>query len=742
MKATLTILLSILCCSFVYSQDKPPSYEYLAKAAEIWGIIKYFHPDKPGNTFDSAFAANVPAMLEATNQNRWREVLVKWLAVLKDPCTKVEFSRIEKSEKGVYEIVLNPDSVLLVTISGTSLFDDYKKAIGFFKTLRHHLPTAKKGMIFDLRQESPIPSQYEGFLTMLFEDVNSELATDQVPQYKTIYHSGFKTEVGITSGGYKSSEVLENAFQPGTFHHKKQKVVWIVNRYSELPVLAIAQQASGVGFILSDITTIEESLPLTTRFVFSDSLTLKFKTKAIALNNGHRPFVNYQYSASVDPLKLATNLTNESVPNEQYAISQQDSRSHYEPIAYPSLDYPDVGYRVLAAAKIFTVIEAFFPYYDLMDKNWRSVLPASLPEFVHAKDKLDYGFAVAKMYAHINDSHGYISGNLAIDRMIGQAPSPLYVEWIENKVVITQFRNDSVCRANNLAVGDVVQKINGVPVGELMKKYELYFAHSTKESLRQRAAQYCLRGPENEIGTFTIQNIKGQTRDLKLSWSNFYNRDFNFKHSKDTIALINKDIGYADLTRMQVHQTDRMFETFKNTKAIIFDMRGYPNGTAWSITPRLSDKKNVPLALFKRPEVLAPKLPSADIVMNKSFTQFIQTVAPSDKWKYGGKTVMLINQDAISQAEHTGLFFESMNNTIFIGSPTAGANGDVTRFNIPGNMTLNFSGQGVWHVNEKPLQRVGLQPHVLVRPTIKGIRAGKDEVLEKAVEWIESNVLR
>ena len=38
-----------------------------------------------------------------------------------------------------------------------------------------------------------------------------------------------------------------------------------------------------------------------------------------------------------------------------------------------------------------------------------------------------------------------------------------------------------------------------------------------------------------------------------------------------------------------------MFELFKDTKAIIFDNRGYPQGTAWAIAPRLS-AKTVPAA--------------------------------------------------------------------------------------------------------------------------------------------------
>ncbi len=53
---------------------------------------------------------------------------------------------------------------------------------------------------------------------------------------------------------------------------------------------------------------------------------------------------------------------------------------------------------------------------------------------------------------------------------------------------------------------------------------------------------------------------------------------------------------------------------------------------------------------------------------------------------YKGKTVMLIDERAVSSAEHTGLFFEAANGTKFVGSPTTGTNGDITYFFIPGGI--------------------------------------------------------
>ncbi len=203
------------------------------------------------------------------------------------------------------------------------------------------------------------------------------------------------------------------------------------------------------------------------------------------------------------------------------------------------------------------------------------------------------------------------------------------------------------------------------------------------------------------------------------------------------MKLISPEIGYVDLDRLQVTQVDSMFEMFKNTKAIIFDMRGYPNGTAWNIAPRLNKKgTKIYGALFNKPLVSTDEL-SDEYKTELSYT-FYQSIPETDKPAYTGKTVVLIDERAISQAEHTCLFFESVTDVTFIGSPTAGANGDVTNFVIPGNISISLTGQSVRHVDGRQLQRIGILPDIEITPTIEGIRSGKDEVLERAIEFVNT----
>ncbi len=99
---------------------------------------------------------------------------------------------------------------------------------------------------------------------------------------------------------------------------------------------------------------------------------------------------------------------------------------------------------------------------------------------------------------------------------------------------------------------------------------------------------------------------------------------------------------------------------------------------------------------------------------------------------------MLIDERAISQSEHSGLFFEAAADTVFIGTPSAGANGDVTTLTLPGGLQMSFTGHDVRHADGRQLQRLGLQPQVRIAPTLAGIRAGKDEVLDRAVEYLKT----
>jgi C-terminal processing protease CtpA/Prc len=261
-----------------------------------------------------------------------------------------------------------------------------------------------------------------------------------------------------------------------------------------------------------------------------------------------------------------------------------------------------------------------------------------------------------------------------------------------------------------------------------MRRLERYISASTPQALHRNAA---LRLTQGTVGSTVRLRVRGAGNvERTVAMNRTADQWEDTGRSGPLVRVLTGNIGYADLGRLPADQVDSMFERLKGTRAIIFDMRGYPYGTAWSIAPRLTRADMPPAARFNRPIATSP-----DTTEGTQFS-FTQALPHTDKWRYSRPTVMLIDERTQSQAEHTGLFLEAANGTKFIGSPTAGANGDVTTALLPGGLRMSFSGHSVRHADGRQLQRIGLVPAVPVRPTIAGVRAGRDEVLERALRYL------
>jgi C-terminal processing protease CtpA/Prc len=103
---------------------------------------------------------------------------------------------------------------------------------------------------------------------------------------------------------------------------------------------------------------------------------------------------------------------------------------------------------------------------------------------------------------------------------------------------------------------------------------------------------------------------------------------------------------------------------------------------------------------------------------------------------YHGGVVLLVDERTQSHAEFTTMCLQTAPLATTIGSQTAGADGNVSLVWFPGGISTYFSGIGVYYPDGAETQKVGVRVDVTVHPTIAGIQAGRDEVLEKAREYL------
>jgi C-terminal processing protease CtpA/Prc len=243
-----------------------------------------------------------------------------------------------------------------------------------------------------------------------------------------------------------------------------------------------------------------------------------------------------------------------------------------------------------------------------------------------------------------------------LQKHFGDASLPIRIRAIDGLPVVTGFTEADAATKAGFEIGDVILKIDGQDASQRIQDRLKYQAHSTPQSGMFYATERSLaRGPKDSIAYITVRDLHDQVRELKVQRKVEYMPKTQGDRSGEILRLLPGNIGYADLDRLSASQVDEMFEKFKDCPAIIFDDRGYPQGTAWQIAPRLTDKSDVVAALFKRRNPMSPDLPNGELASSQVQESFYQRIPHTDKSRYHGRTIMLIDERTISQAEHTGL---------------------------------------------------------------------------------------
>jgi C-terminal processing protease CtpA/Prc len=192
--------------------------------------------------------------------------------------------------------------------------------------------------------------------------------------------------------------------------------------------------------------------------------------------------------------------------------------------------------------------------------------------------------------------------------------------------------------------------------------------------------------------------------------------------------MLSPAVAYMNLANLKAADLPGYFEQAKDTKGVIIDLRNYP---AQSLYPALGAY----LATQPTPFV---SLAFPDLANPGAFRFADGTVpaAAPGPVHYAGRIVILVNEITQSAAEFTAMALRTMPGALVMGSETAGADGNVSAIALPGGITTMISGLGVFYPDHRPTQRVGIVADIVVKPTVKGVAAGRDEVLDAAVRLL------
>lgn len=433
-----------------------------------------------------------------------------------------------------------------------------------------------------------------------------------------------------------------------------------------------------------------------------------------------------QLVASITKVKNSKrNPANHYVYMNQGVGNPQFNNEH----SYGYIQFPDAGFQILSLYRYWNMIQYFFPYKHLIGEDWKGVLKEFIPSIINAENKTDYLLTSLELIARVNDTHANIwSYHHEIEQYKGLRRAAPAITFIENKAVVTGFYDEELGKKTAMQIGDVIVAVNGRKIEDIVtEKLRITPASNYPTKLRD-IARDVLRSNEDSIIVSYLRGDESNAITLETYEPNIINPYISFKAGTSAFEIMPDNIAYLYPELLKAGEIEHLWENIKDTKGLIVDLRCYPSDfIVFSLGEKLMPNP-IPFVKFsygsiKEPGLftLTPNLP----------------VGKHNPDYYKGKIVILINEMTQSQAEYTALAFRVSPNAVVVGSTTAGADGNVSQIVLPGDITTMISGIGVYYPDGTETQRVGIVPDIELKPTIKGITEGRDELLEKAVELIK-----
>lgn len=398
--------------------------------------------------------------------------------------------------------------------------------------------------------------------------------------------------------------------------------------------------------------------------------------------------------------------------------------------AYDNITYNEKGGRILALFRYWNIINYFYPYKYLTTTNWDYVLKKYIPLFLNFQNNLEYETNLVLLFRELNDSHVNACGMLReIELNKGNNYAPIQLEYIQNKVVVVGLDKEYIT-SSKIQYGDIVTHVDGIKIEDLIDSLKVNYPSSNYKVMMRDITSNLLRSNNYSIDLNYVSNNKSHKETFQLCNYNKLNikkKYTKYNNTDSCFLILDNNIGYVNMLNMRYKDLNKIKYKLRNTSGIIVDIRGYPSELlAKSFGGFFVDS----LTFFEKSTIANLNNPG-EFYFGKN--EFLINA----KETYGGKVVVLVNEQTQSKAEYTTMAMIAGKNSILVGGRTAGTDGDITTIYLPGGIRTAITTQGVYYPNGDETQCIGLVPDYLVEPTIEGIKDSRDEVLDEAIKIIK-----
>ena len=300
---------------------------------------------------------------------------------------------------------------------------------------------------------------------------------------------------------------------------------------------------------------------------------------------------------------------------------------------------------------------------------------------------------------------------------------PIRTEWVENQVVITASEVPELKR------GDILISVNGLDARQVLVEGEKQISGSPW--LRRHRALNILGSSYYQANSLLVAEREGKKYRSEIKMKGeiknmFMNPLLEMDCEHYRIKELEPGIFYVNLYHLDTEIFELHLQELSSAKAVIYDYRWGGSEGIYSLVPHLVDTI-VDSPWWHIPNVIYPNREQM------KFTRFNWQLRPEEP-VFHSKSLFITSACVVSSGETMIGLLRHANRIITVGGTTAGCNGNTNYIILPNGYRIMFTGMKVLKQDGSQHHLVGYPPDYPVERTLQGVRDGRDEVLEKALE--------
>lgn len=395
--------------------------------------------------------------------------------------------------------------------------------------------------------------------------------------------------------------------------------------------------------------------------------------------------------------------------------------------------------KVAGLSKLWAEAKFNFAYFHLVPQlEWDAEYLAYLTRVRETRSTLEYYRVLMSFYAKLQDGHTNVSAPSELTNAMFARPA-LRTRLVEDKVLLLAIFDEQLRRLG-LAIGQELLEIDGVPVKQYAAaRVSPYQCASTPQDLDVRTFEYALlNGAVQDSVHLTLQAGNGKifkrtvARLTREARSKLLPQRPPFE-----LKMLPGNVAHVALNTFDNPQAAEQFETnfaaIAKSSALVIDVRENGGGNSNVGYRVLQTLTQQPFKTSRwetrdyRPALRAWGR------LEGTFGNDAGEVPPHDSLYYAKPVIVLISPRTFSAAEDFCVAFDAMARGKIMGEPTGGSTGQPLFFKLPGGGNARVCTKRDTYPDGRAFVGVGIQPNLVVRPTIADVRAGRDTVLEAAL---------